>query len=228
MNLLTLIPELLNSGIPPIENIIDKLPNHPSKKYIKRDLSKVTTLVVHHMASEAPLINQANYHVNGRGWARIGYHIVIANNKVYQTNYLDTESYHTSGHNRTGIGIAILGDLSKRNITQLERDLLTAVLVSLHALFPNAQIKGHNQLTATSCPATDMNKIREDVSTLENKLELEAALNENLQGQLLNAAALHTRVNDLYAKAAAPGKYQVEAIKKLSRVANIMRGEGLL
>ena len=121
MTLLILTQDLLNSGIPQVQNIIDQLPDHPTKKYLQRDVTKIDTLVVHHMASEAPLINQAKYHVNGRGWPRIGYHFVLHKDAIFQTNYLDTESYHTSGQNRTGVGVAILGDLTKRSITKRER-----------------------------------------------------------------------------------------------------------
>lgn len=225
MTLLSLIPELLSNGIPPIQNIIDQLPNHSTKVYPKRDISQVTTIVVHHTASEAPLINQAKYHVNGRRWPRIGYHFVIANDKVYQTNYLDTESYHTSGNNRTGIGIAILGDLTKRSITQRERELLTAVLASLRAVIPEAEIKGHNECgVKTSCPATSMDVIREDVSTLELKLEVTDTPND----QVAKVYALRVRVEDLYVKATTDNKFRDEAVKKLSRISDIMREEGLL
>jgi hypothetical protein len=176
------------------------------------------------MASEAPLINQAKYHVNGRGWPRIGYHIVIFNDRIYQTNYLDTESYHTSGNNRIGIGIAILGDLSKRSITPRERELLAAVLASLRAIVPDAEIKGHNQLVRTTCPATDMNVIREDVSTLELKL----AVTDTASDQLAKVFALRTRIEDLYQLAIKEGKFQSEAQRKLNRVSSIMESEGLL
>ncbi|CAM4096967.1 peptidoglycan recognition protein family protein [Paenibacillus alkaliterrae] len=183
MTLLSLIPALLSNGIPPIQNIIDQLPNHPTKVYQKRDLSQVTRLIVHHTASEAPLINQAKYHVNGRNWPRIGYHFVIHNGAIYQTNYLDTESYHTSGNNRTGIGVAILGDLTKRSITKHERELITALLASLRTVIPDAEIKGHNECgVKTRCPATSVDAIREDVMTLE--MEIEQAQSKPKQEEL--------------------------------------------
>lgn len=225
MTLLTMIPGTLSNGIPQVQNIIDQLPNHPTKVYAKRDLSQVTTLVVHHMASEAPLINQAKFHVNGRKWPRIGYHFVLANGMIYQTNYLDTESYHTKGNNRIGIGIAILGDLTKRNITQREKELLAAVLASLRSLIPDAEIKGHNECgVATSCPATSMNAIREGVNTLELKL----SVTDTPDDRVVKAFAVKTRLDAIYNTAITPNKYQPEAQRKIDMMHDWMVAEGIL
>lgn len=157
--------------LPDIVDAIDAMPKGKLYPWPVRSMEQVDTIVVHHMASEAPLINQANYHINGRGWRGIGYHIVIDNNVVKQVNELSHITNHCTNYNTRGIGVSIRGDLSKRTLTDIERKLLNATLVTLKALFPKAEIKAHRELSATSCPCTDINLIREDVFSLEQEVE---------------------------------------------------------
>lgn len=171
MELLKITPQLLAMGIPQVENIIDTLPNHPSKVFPQRSMESVDTWILHHTASEAPLINQAKYHVYNRNWARIGYSIMIVDgSRIVQTNYLDVEAVHCAGWNHRSIGVCVLGDLSKRQLTPRERELLLAVFVSLNAMYPDREIRGHNECKPTSCPVISTQKIREDVMTLEQEI----------------------------------------------------------
>lgn len=218
----------LQGYVPEIEDVVDAMPKGKSYPWSMRNPDDINCIIIHHFASEASLMSNANFHINGRGWKSLGYHVVIDNGKIKQTNNLLHRTNHCSGYNERSIGVSIRGDLSKRALTDDERKLLYAAIVTLKNLFPKAVVRAHNECTKTSCPCTSIDTIRDGVSALENKLELELELGNNLQGQLLNAAALETRVKDLYGKAIAPGKYQEEAIKKLSRVADIMRSEGLL
>lgn len=160
------------TDLPPIVDTVDAMPKGKLYPWPIRSATQIDTIVVHHMASEAPLVNQANYHINGRGWRGIGYHIVIDIDKVLQVNDLMHITNHCTNYNTRGIGVSIRGDLSKRPLTSLERKLLNATLVTLKALFPKAAIKAHRELSATSCPCTDINFIREDVFTLEQEIEL--------------------------------------------------------
>lgn len=218
----------LQNKYAPIEDITDQIPKHASKRWSMRNKDEINSIVIHHAASESPLVNQAKYHVNSHGWPGIGYHLMISQGRIFQVNDLLAESAHCKGHNDHSIGICILGDLSKRSITPLESELVSAAIVTVKSLLDIKEVVGHNKWVKTACPCTSMDRIREEVETLETKLELEAELNDNLQLQLLNAAALHERVKDLYGKASNPGKYQLEAIKKLSRIGDMMRSAGLL
>lgn len=221
--LLQVIPALLND-LPSVENMIDTLPRHRTKTYPKRSMDQVTEFIVHHMASEAPLVNQANYHVNTKGWAGLGYHIVIWKDRIIQANPLDVVSNHCSGHNPQSIGVSILGDLSKRPITDLERKLVAGVLASLNAMLPGRKILGHNECVATTCPATSMDQIRQDVKELELRLTLEDSAND----RLARAVKVAGRVNDLYSIASKPGKYQDEAFRKLFIIEDAMKKAGIL
>lgn len=159
------------SSLPPIVDAVDSMPKGNLYPWPGRAMGQIDTIVVHHMASEAPLVNQALYHINGRGWRGIGYHIVIDTDKILQVNDLMHITHHCSNYNTRGIGVSIRGDLSKRALTEIERKLLNATLVTLKALFPKAEIKAHRELSATSCPCTDVNLIRSDVFALEQEIE---------------------------------------------------------
>lgn len=133
---------------------------------------EIDTIVIHHTASNAPLANQANYHVNTHKWPGIAYHVVIDEQKIKQTNDLHSMTFHSGGWNTNTIAVCINADLSKREMTSRERELLYAAILSVKAAVPTiTQIVGHNELNDTACPCTSMEQIRRDVATLEQKMK---------------------------------------------------------
>src|SRR5690606_36739366 len=68
------------------------------------------------------------------------------------------------------VGIVVNRDLSKGDMTDLERELLYAAILSVKAVLPIKEIKGHNELCPTACPCTSMNRIRSDIAKLENEI----------------------------------------------------------
>lgn len=168
--LLTLSDKIRKAlDLPQVINIIDQLPHNPTVKWPKRNFSLLQGITVHHFASEAPIVNQANYHINVHGWAGIAYAVIIRDGQIFQTNYLDDRTTHASGGNDISFGVCIGGDLSKRSITDFERRALTGILMGLKELFPNLWVKGHNQISKTSCPCTNMDKIRGDLMAAEQQ-----------------------------------------------------------
>lgn len=215
-----LLPYFTQNGIPEVINIIDQLPNHPTRKYSLRSVNEINKIVLHHTASEAPLKNQAAYHVNGRGWPRIGYTIVICKDKIYQTNYLDTMSYHCTGQNEHGIGVCILADFSKRPITETERKLLTAVIVSLKQQFPHIkEVYPHKAFQPTSCPVIPIEPVREDVLHMEEELSFAV----DVAALAADSFKLATRVRDLQGKIKHV-KYGNESKRKLNFLGGVVEG----
>ena len=93
---------------PPIQDIVDGLPTHPTLRYPTRPLSAIRSLVIHHTAASASVTPEriATYQVTRRGMPGIGHHFyVMANGTVYQTNRLETESDHAFARNLRSIGI---------------------------------------------------------------------------------------------------------------------------
>lgn len=160
-------------SVKPFVDITDTLPSRTPDPEPMRTLEQITHASLHHSAVEGGTIQgYADYHVNKLGWAHIGYHNVIKLDTLYQTNNWLTKSYHTSSHNGYTISFSISGDLSKRALTDIERKLLYAGLLTALSVFPKLRIeniRGHNEYpdNATSCPCIDMNQVRADVKNLQ-------------------------------------------------------------
>ena len=223
MRQIILTQGLLNK-LPPIEDITDHIPKHASKRWGMRNKDEIDSIVIHHAASESPLVNQAKYHVNSHGWPGIGYHLMVSQGRIFQVNDLLAESAHCKGHNDHSIGICILGDLSKRSITPLESELLTAAIVTVKSLLDIKEVVGHNQWVRTACPCTSVAKIKEDVATMELKL----SLTDTPDDRVVKAFAVKTRLDAIYNTAITANKFQPEAQRKIDMMHDWMIAEGIL
>jgi hypothetical protein len=136
------------------------------------DFDVVDTIIVHHFASEASLENNANYYKNSTDEPSLPYHVVVDTDRLLQINDLMSMTFHCGANNTHTISISIRGDLSKRQITQRERELLYIGILSIKSAVPTIKyIKGHNELNNTSCPCISMDQVREDIKNLEMSLK---------------------------------------------------------
>ena len=187
---ISMIPSL-SDKFPKIEDITDSLPKgQPWEKLTKRYRVKgkwdeetyhtglrtpeeIDTLIIHHSGPpEASLEQHAEYHMRKWG-AGIAYHLAVDEGRIKQCNDLLSFTYHVGGHNTYTVGILVNADLSQREMTSQERELLYAAILTVKSLLPIKQILGHNELNATACPATSMNRIRQDIKDLEQRLVYE-------------------------------------------------------
>ncbi|OMF38766.1 hypothetical protein BK133_00755 [Paenibacillus sp. FSL H8-0548] len=241
------LPKTLPSNLAsvPIIDLRGQIPVNPKGSWTDinppRNVDALTDIVLHHDAiSKADtakysdlqlIINIANSHISltknrANGDGGFPYSLFVRNGKVYICNDLTTFVYGVASNNSYTVHISVSGNYAANDVLiDSDRNALYAAYYIAKASMPAFKsLKAHGEITPTLCPGYDMVKVRADIADIDFSM----LLNENLQGQLLNAASLQTRVKDLYDKAAAPGKNQVEAIRKLSRVADIMRNEGLL
>lgn len=160
-------------------DLISVLPTNPDNPYRKRDLSKVDTIVIHQTDGSdrgiESVYSAANYHVDTKGWGGIAYHVFITDDgKIYQTNTLDTLSYHAAGYNTRSVGIAITGkhryETGKTNeeiIGKVKYKALVDSIVKTLSLLPNNNIKivSHEDISSIgrTDPNLDMNQLRKDV-----------------------------------------------------------------
>lgn len=237
-----LTPSLVNV---PVIDLRGHIPVNPKGSWndinAPRDINKLTTIVFHHTGisksstakymDEEFIRNIANSHIRSTknraaGDGGFPYHAMIRNGKVFITNDLPTFVYGVASNNKSTVHISVDGHYAGNDVLndQDRLALYTAYYLAKGSMPAFEKLVGHSALSPSACPGYDMNKVHKDIAEIDLSMEL----NENLQSQLLNAAALETRVKDLYGKAIAPGKYQEEAIKKLSKVADMMRVQGLL
>ena len=125
----------------------------------KRDLNEIDTIVLHHSASpqDRTIFDVHQWHLN-RGWFGCGYHFVIhANGEIYEGRSMDSIGAHARGHNRTSIGICVIGNFEETHPTVPQRiatGRLVAYLINKFASTKrkNLSVKRHKDIVATLCP----------------------------------------------------------------------------
>lgn len=176
--------------VPPIIDITDDLPRKKRWEDLKkkwnvqgvwdgktyqsgfRKPEQIDTIVVHHSGPpEGTIESHAKFHMRKWG-AGIAYHIIIDGGKIKQTNDLRSMTYHAANNNTYTVGICINRDLTKKDITDAERKLLYAAILTVKRELKIKAIIGHNQVANTACPATDMDTIRKDVAELEDMYDV--------------------------------------------------------
>ncbi|HIQ04590.1 MAG TPA: hypothetical protein EYH31_02730 [Anaerolineae bacterium] len=96
---------------PPIQDISDELPKHPTATYPGRTRKEIKRIVIHHTVAKTTPEVIARYQVNTFGWPGIGYHFVIMEDgTIYQTEPVAAVSHHTTSHNEDTIGVAFVGN----------------------------------------------------------------------------------------------------------------------
>lgn len=162
-----------------IKKIRDELPTHKTKKYPKRDLSKITNIDLHHSASPQAdyngietIKNFAKFHVNGHGWPGIGYHYVVApDGIVYKTGNDDESRWSVGGHNSYTISMMFVGrlDVEEMPEVQLNAGLALADVLSDAYTIPIKKIMGHKEYPdqSTTCPGFDPEEFRIKLAKLK-------------------------------------------------------------
>lgn len=213
--------------LPEIVDLTNQLPKHPSKVWSRRTIESIKLMVQHHTASEAPLINQAKYHIRHHNWAGLAYTFVVDRGNIYQTNDLSSLTSHALGVNPFSVGVCVNGDLSKRPLTDFERKALTAIHFTLRELIPDLELSGHNEASLkyanhrTSCPCTDMDHLRTDLEALEESMHY---ISTPAQDRV-TAYAFAERVQDL-SKKLGDSKWGKAAQRKILLLTPSLEGMG--
>jgi hypothetical protein len=223
------------TGLPfevkPFIDITDTLPSRKPDPEAPRTPDQITHISVHHSAVEGGTIQgYADYHVNTLKWAHIGYHMVIKGDQVYQTNDLLTFSYHTSSNNHYTVSVSVSGDLSKRALTDAERNNLYAVILTYMDLFniPVDHVLGHNEYPGqnTACPCISMERVRDDLRFIQAKMKRPDPWQEKVD----KATAVVKEINYL-SELSKKGKEDGDAIWAINHYVDLydfMKGKGLL
>ena len=100
------------------------------------------------------------WHTQENGWKDIGYHFVIdRSGDIVKGRPIERAGAHVRNHNAKSIGICLIGgwggattDQFEEHFTELQRQALWKLLDDLTIKFPNAKIRGHNEVAAKACP----------------------------------------------------------------------------
>lgn len=159
-----------------VKDITNKLPRDRWRRYSSREMEQIDTVVVHHSATSSGTPEAyARYHVEKRGWPGIGYHYVIQKDgTIYQTNQLDTISYHTSGQNTNSIGICLTGDYDKQEPVQIQLQKCAQLIAALRQNFTQElKIRSHAAYSTKTCPGKNIN--------MENIVRLVQAYEQSIE-----------------------------------------------
>lgn len=100
------------------------------------------------------------WHVQGRGWNDIGYHVLIdRDGTVVEGRPAELQGAHVRGQNHDSLAVCLIGgrgstqnDQFRENFTQAQEFALRDLLAFWESEFPGLAIYGHNQFAAKACP----------------------------------------------------------------------------
>jgi len=130
--------------------------------YCKKTKRVITSISIHHSASNAPFNNAKvidRWHKD-RGWAGIGYHFVILPNGLIQKGrHIGTMPAAVKGQNKGMIAICMVGNFSENQISLTPQvKSLGHLLTILKFCYPSCLIKMHKELAHTECPGKSITR----------------------------------------------------------------------
>ena len=107
-----------------------------------------------------------------RGFRTIGYNIVITRDGKWSITErgLDGIGAHVRGRNARSIGVCMVGgvkqgnpNIAEANFTSAQWDALDDVIAFLLDRYPDAKVRGHNEVSAKACPSFNVQSwLRDD------------------------------------------------------------------
>lgn len=122
-------------------------------------MREITHIILHHTAAEEKDTEQIRRYHKGLGWRDIGYDYVIEKDgKIVTGRSLDITGAHAgvAYYNQHAIGIAVIGNLIRREIYDAQYASLVHLVDSLvreHNI-PLGNILLHREIKQTACPGT--------------------------------------------------------------------------
>ena len=122
---------------------------------IKRDLSDVDLIVLHHSGSamdRTTIHDIHRWHLQ-RGWLGCGYHYVIhEDGSIFEGRPANAVGAHARGHNERSIGVCVVGNFEEEHPSLRQQEAAGKLIFYLRNKLGNLEIKNHNQVAATLCP----------------------------------------------------------------------------
>ena len=144
-----------------IKDITNKLPKNGSWPF--RPLSGVTDITLHHTASSPDWTPErlANLHIKDRRWPGIAYHfLVYENGDIFQTNKLESKTYHNGYNNTKAIGVSMVGNYETSYPTKKQIDSVEYLCKKLRKENKGiTRLIGHKEYpgASTVCPGSNVN-----------------------------------------------------------------------
>lgn len=152
-------------------------------------MNGVRVITVHHDGMEPEVIRTSadaarrlelirSSHVESRGWADIGYHLVVdPQGRIWQGRPMNLQGAHVKDQNPHNLGILMMGNFEVQNPTRealATLDQLLAQQAMAHRV-PLSAIRTHQEWSSTACPGRSlqayMNTTRSGTGRLRGMLD---------------------------------------------------------
>jgi hypothetical protein len=141
------------------EDLRGQLTEHQTKRFSPIDSRTMQFLCFHHSGTptteDTTWESVASHHVNGNGWAGIGYHGGIRRGKVALFADLDTQRAHVLNRNHEALGWCIMGNYTQIPLSSLNLDTMRRLVKILDAVYErDKDLTWHGKMLPghTECP----------------------------------------------------------------------------
>lgn len=124
-------------------------------------------LTIHHtvqgnVSGPAAVRQVQNWHMDGNGWADIGYHFLIdRDGTIYAANPENRVGAHVLNQNRGNLGISLIGSFHKEQLPDAQKRAAAAMVRYLgkkyNITINRNNVKGHGERMSTECPGGNVN-----------------------------------------------------------------------
>lgn len=192
------LPQNLTSELQGVQviDVSDSLPVNPKYTWPERggvrNIHDLTTIIFHHDAwpktKSAKFTDQqllrviANDHIKSvknipGGDPGFPYHAWIRNGIIYLCNPPEWRLYGAKDNNHNTVHICLSGDYVNYDaMTDADKKAMYVAFFMFKSVLPAYQfLKGHKEVSATSCPGYDMLQVRKDIAVIQEEMNYVAA-----------------------------------------------------
>ncbi len=151
-------------------------------------MNGVSRITVHHdgmnvftatgQSSAAARLEQIRAaHVNGRGWADIGYHYIIdPGGRVWEGRGVQYQGAHVQDQNEHNLGVMCMGNFDQQSPSSAQLATLDAFLAQMMSRYavPVSRVKTHQELDRTACPGRNLQRYMVQTRARGGRLALAA------------------------------------------------------
>lgn len=138
----------------PVRSLINPMPGPISRITVHHDGMPPTTLGTKWQTiTRLEQIRQS--HVNGRGWADIGYHFIVdPSGRIWEGRQLRYQGAHVQDNNPGNMGVLVLGHFDEQRPTPAAMSALDAFIAAEMRRFhvPLGRVYTHQEIRPTACP----------------------------------------------------------------------------
>ena len=131
-----------------------ELPVSEDVHYVTRPLDMVEGVVWHHSATKGQTIHSiAEFHIEVKKWPGIAYHFAVGHDgTIFILNDATTISFHAQGHNRSTIGVVLIGNYHERDLSEAMKEAVAKLQEHLKDEYDLEYSWMHRETKSTACP----------------------------------------------------------------------------